>query len=106
MLPAVRAARANNPRAAMNTGGKPELQTDGAPPSVISVAIVEDQRKFRDAVALLIDGTEGFRCSGSYRSAEEALDKIARVLPDVVLMDLGLPGMSGIEGTRCLKERF
>ena len=90
----------------MNTGGKTEVQTSGAPPALVKVAIVEDQRKFRDAIVMLIDGTEGFRCSGSYRSTEEALDKIARDLPDVVLMDIGLPGMSGIEGTRLLKERF
>jgi DNA-binding NarL/FixJ family response regulator len=88
----------------MNTDSK--TQTNGAVSSVIKVAIVEDQRKFRDAVTTLIDGTEGFRCSGSYRSMEEALDKIAHDLPDVVLMDIGLPGMNGIEGTRRLKERF
>lgn len=75
-------------------------------PAVISVAIVEDQRKFRDALETLIDGTDGFRCSGSYRSMEEALEKIPRSLPDVVLVDIGLPGMSGIEGTRQLKDRF
>jgi DNA-binding NarL/FixJ family response regulator len=90
----------------MNTDSQIEVQTPGAIPAVIKVAIVEDQRKFRDAVTTLIDGTEGFRCSGSYRSMEEALDKIAADLPDVVLMDIGLPGMSGIDGTRRLKERF
>jgi len=90
----------------MNTDSQTEVQTPGPIPAVIKVAIVEDQRKFRDAVTTLINGTEGFRCSGSYRSMEEALDKIARDLPDVVLMDIGLPGMSGIDGTRRLKERF
>jgi len=90
----------------MNAEVKTEVPTERAIPSVIKVAIVEDQRKFRDAVTTLIDGTEGFRCSGSYRSMEEALDQIAHDLPDVVLMDIGLPGMNGIEGTRRLKERF
>src|SRR6267378_7620246 len=90
----------------MKADVKTEVPTERLAPEVIKVAIVEDQRKFRDAVTTLIDGTEGFQCSGSYRSMEEALDKIARDLPDVVLMDLGLPGMNGIEGTRRLKERF
>src|SRR6185436_3650854 len=90
----------------MNTEGQTALQTNEALPAIVSVAIVEDERKFRDAVTMLIEGTEGFRCSGSYRSMEEALDKIERDLPDVVLMDIGLPGMSGIEGARRLKERF
>lgn len=73
---------------------------------VIKAAIVEDRREIREGLAMLIDGTEGFRCSGSYRSAEEALDKIELQLPDVVLMDIGLPGMSGIEALQILKERY
>ena len=54
---------------------------------------------------MLIDGTEGFSCVGSFRTMEEALDKIAANLPDVVLADIGLPGMNGIEGVRRMKER-
>ena len=54
---------------------------------------------------MLIDGTEGFTCVGSYRTMEEALDKIGTNLPHVVLADIGLPGMNGIEGVRLLKER-
>ncbi len=77
-------------------------------PVEIKVAIIEDQRKFREYLAALIDGSEGFRCAGSFRSMEEALDRI-RIgfeLPDVVLVDIGLPGMDGIEGIRILKERL
>jgi DNA-binding NarL/FixJ family response regulator len=74
-------------------------------PSVIEVAIVEDRREIRDSLTLLIGGTEGFRCSGSYRSMEEALDKLKFHQPHVVLCDIGLPGMSGIAGIRILKQR-
>ena len=76
-----------------------------AEPGVIRTAIVEDQRDIRDGLTMLIDGTPGYRCTGSYRSMEEALDRIAADTPDVVLCDIGLPGMSGIEGIRILKER-
>lgn len=72
----------------------------------IKVAIIEDRREIREGLAMLINGTEGFRCCGSYRSMEEALDKIGREMPDVVLNDIGLPGMSGIEGIAILKERY
>jgi DNA-binding NarL/FixJ family response regulator len=75
-------------------------------PSIIKTAIIEDQRDIRDGLTMLINGTEGYRCTGSFRSMEEALAKIKRDLPDVVLCDIGLPGMSGIEGMRLLKESY
>ncbi|HWN99201.1 MAG TPA: response regulator transcription factor, partial [Blastocatellia bacterium] len=75
-------------------------------PAVIKVTIIEDRREIRDALTMLINGTDGFRCSGAYRTMEEALDKIKGEIADVVLSDIGLPGMSGIEGIRILKERY
>lgn len=72
----------------------------------IRVAIVEDRREIREGLTMLISGTDGFECAGSYRSVEEALEKTSPPLPDIMLMDIGLPGMSGIEGLRIFKERF
>jgi DNA-binding NarL/FixJ family response regulator len=72
----------------------------------IKVAIVEDHQKIREGLTALIDGTEGFRAAGSFRSMEEALSGIAQDLPDVALLDIGLPGMTGIEGVRVLKEQY
>jgi DNA-binding NarL/FixJ family response regulator len=73
---------------------------------VLKIAIIEDQRDIREGLTALIDSTEGYRCCGSFRSMEEALARIGGNLPDVALIDIGLPGMSGIEGTRLLKERY
>ena len=72
----------------------------------IKAAIIEDQRDIREGLTMLIDGTPGYECTGSYRSMEEALDRIKSQVPDVVLCDIGLPGMSGIAGIRILKERY
>jgi len=82
-----------------------EAGTVSSPPELIKVAIVEDRREIRDGLGMLINGTEGYRVTGSYRSMEEALEKVGHNLPDLVLSDIGLPGMSGIEGVRILKER-
>lgn len=73
--------------------------------SAIKVAIIEDHTKFRECLEFLLDHTPGYRCVGSFRSMEEALEKIKFELPDVVLVDIGLPGMSGVEGVRILKDR-
>src|SRR6476660_2580358 len=75
------------------------------PPIVIEVAIVEDRREIRESLALLIGGTDGFKCSGGYRSMEEALDKLKHHQPHLLLSDIGLPGMSAIEGVAILRER-
>jgi DNA-binding NarL/FixJ family response regulator len=71
----------------------------------IRVAIIEDQREVREGLAYLIDNTEGFHCTSRYGSAEEAWSAFHSSLPDVALVDIGLPGASGIEALRILKER-
>lgn len=82
-------------------------QTTGAAfDKAVKVAIVEDQREIREGLSTLINFTDGFECTGSYRSMEEALERVKHNLPDVVLSDIGLPGMSGIEGIKILKERY
>jgi DNA-binding NarL/FixJ family response regulator len=79
--------------------------TDMAP-DVITVATIEDRREIREGLAILIDGTEGYRCAGSFRSMEDALARIGPNPPHVALVDIGLPGMSGIQGIRLLKQRY
>jgi DNA-binding NarL/FixJ family response regulator len=71
----------------------------------IRIAIVEDEKAIRNGLKLLIDGTEGYKCVALYPNAEEALRRIFDADPDVVLMDIHLPGMSGIECVRQLKEQ-
>ena len=73
---------------------------------VIKAAVIEDIREIRDGLTTLINFTDGFRCTGSYRSVEEALTRLKENVPDVLLSDIGLPGMSGIEGIRLLKGQF
>lgn len=77
--------------------------TPPAPP--IRVAVIEDLREVREGLATLIGGTRGFECVGAYRTMEDGLKGLAGRPPDVILTDIGLPGMSGIEGTRVLCER-
>ena len=72
----------------------------------IKIAIVEDVREIREGLARLINTTPGHRCTGVYASMEEALEKIPNNLPDLVLSDIGLPGIDGISGITILKERY
>lgn len=71
----------------------------------IRVAIIEDQREMLEGLAGLIERSEGFVCSHRFASMEEALERMERDAADVALVDIGLPGMSGIEGLSLLKER-
>ena len=69
----------------------------------ISVSIVEDNDKLRATLVKVIGRADGFRCTGDYGSAEDALAGLPKIKPDVVLMDINLPGMNGVECVRQLK---
>ena len=73
--------------------------------SRIKVTVIEDRREIREGLVTLINGTEGYSCTGAFPSMEEALVKMALDLPHIALVDIGLPGMSGIDGIQILKER-
>lgn len=67
---------------------------------MINVAIVEDNTTIREGLAALINGTDGYKCVGSFGDVESFLPKINILDINVVLMDIGLPGMNGIEGVK------
>ena len=71
----------------------------------IRVLVVDDQALFREGVVTLLSVQEGVRVVGEAADGREALDQIARLAPSVVLMDLRMPGMGGVEATREIAER-
>jgi DNA-binding NarL/FixJ family response regulator len=70
----------------------------------IKVSIVEDDARIRESMAALLNDTSGFRCLGTYPNAQVALKRIPGNWPDVLIMDINLPGMSGIDCVEKLKE--
>jgi two-component system, NarL family, invasion response regulator UvrY len=70
----------------------------------VRVVIVDDQPPFREAARLVFDLLDDFDVVGEATSGEEALATVAALSPDLVLMDINLPGMSGVEATRRLRE--
>ena len=72
----------------------------------ITVSIVEDDPHVRSSLGKLIDGTPGFRCISRHANAEDALKELTKVQPEVVLMDINLPGLNGVECVRRLKPQL
>jgi DNA-binding NarL/FixJ family response regulator len=70
----------------------------------IGVSIVEDDARIRESLSVLLNGAQDIRCVSSHASGEEALGQLPQKKPDVVLMDINLPTMSGIECVRQLKQ--
>lgn len=70
----------------------------------IKVSIVEDNEQLRTTLAKMISRSEGFECLGHHPSAEAGLAAIPNEKPDVVLMDINLPGINGVECVRKLKQ--
>ncbi len=71
----------------------------------IRVALIEDRHEIRDGLREMIAGSAGFKCCGAYGSMEETLPNLGEAVPDVVLVDIGLPGMSGVQGIREIRRR-
>jgi DNA-binding NarL/FixJ family response regulator len=88
--------------------GPPAAQSPGDQPSssgALTVTIIEDQREIREGLRLLIDGTSGYRCTGTFGTMEAALQSVITPSPRIALVDIGLPRMSGIEGIPLLRAK-
>jgi DNA-binding NarL/FixJ family response regulator len=70
---------------------------------MISVSIVDDEKQLRHSITTFVSGSPGFRCVSAYSSAEAAIEGLPKDKPDVVLMDINLGGMNGIECVQRLK---
>jgi DNA-binding NarL/FixJ family response regulator len=81
------------------TGTQPQTKT-------LRVVLIEDVRDVRDGLAALISGTAGYKCVAAYGMMETALARIKQDQPDIILTDLGLPGISGVEGIGRLRQIF
>jgi DNA-binding NarL/FixJ family response regulator len=73
---------------------------------LISVAIVEDNKETLDSLSILLSKAETLKVAGSYRTGESALEEIPVIKPNVALVDLGLPGISGTDVIKGLKGRM
>ena len=97
-----------NPANPVATRGGPQKKTGEVPlpdaAGPIRVAVVEDEDWMRNSLAGQLEATQHLKCVGRYGTAEEALRQLPSTQPHVVLMDINLPGMSGIECVRRLKE--
>jgi DNA-binding NarL/FixJ family response regulator len=72
----------------------------------IKTAFVEDDEVTRDCLSLLVEGTDGYSCVGAFPSAEDALNRGFVSVPDVLLLDLNLPGMLGSEAVKIFTEKY
>jgi len=70
---------------------------------MINIVVVEDNETIREGLRILIDSTKGYGCVAEYSNCDTMLKSIKKLNPDVLLIDIGLPGMNGIEGIKQVK---
>jgi len=78
---------------------------NGSPGAAVRVLVVDDQEPFRRAMAAVVEATDGFEVVGTAASGEESLEVARDLRPDLVLMDVNLPGIDGLEATRLLSAQ-
>lgn len=72
---------------------------------MIKVLVYEDNSQLRDVLSILLNGTEGYELSGAFPDCKNILDDVDALRPDVILMDINLPGYDGIEGLKKLRSK-
>ena len=72
---------------------------------VVRVLVVDDQEPFRNAMSAVVEATDGFEVVGAVASGEESVTASEELRPDLVLMDVNLPGIDGIEATRTIRQQ-
>jgi DNA-binding NarL/FixJ family response regulator len=71
---------------------------------MIKVLLYEDNPQLREGLAMLINGTDGFEVSGAFKNCNNAVAEVSAYCPDVVLMDIDMPGINGIDGLKNIRE--
>lgn len=72
----------------------------------IKVLIFEDNRHLRESLHLLVSSSAQFECIGAYPDTRNVIIFVSKLMPDVILMDIEMPGMNGIDATRLIKQKF
>src|SRR5205809_4629732 len=72
----------------------------------INVVIFEDNALLRESLYQLINGTEGLNCAGAFANCDDIIFNLKKTAPQVVLMDIQMPGINGIEGVKMIKAHF
>jgi len=73
---------------------------------MIKIAIFEDNRSLREGLTAMIEGTAGFKCVGAFPNCNYLIKNVEYAMPDVILMDIEMPGINGIEAVAMIKEEF
>jgi DNA-binding NarL/FixJ family response regulator len=73
---------------------------------MINILLYEDNAPLREGLSMLFNGTEGFRVVGAYQNCDQVLSQVEVLKPDVILMDIDMPGLGGIGGLKLIRSRF